>query len=286
MKIEDLIVQHLYKNKEVTLQEIGTFKLSPDIIFPENEEKEFVMPQNAISFEYDAKATEDNELINYIVQHTNKIKSLASSDLESYIMLSKQFLNIGKNLLIEGLGTLVKTQQGNYEFIPAGFISPKTTIESVPLKEKLEEKISFRSQKKPTKSKKNLWVALFFIGVIIAIITAWFLLKSKKTPAKKEITTTQNVIDTPLHIEINTQLINETSFKVVVKEYPNYEAATNSINKFNSYGHKLIVYTTDSIIYKVAMLFDKPLTDTAAIKDSLRRYIFGGNPYIEIDKPL
>ncbi|MBK7883641.1 MAG: hypothetical protein IPJ81_07415 [Chitinophagaceae bacterium] len=78
MKIEQLIVQYLYKNKEVTLQGIGKFKLSPDVAIPEDNEKEFAMPQNAILFEYNIKSIEDTGLIDYIVQQTRKIKPLAT----------------------------------------------------------------------------------------------------------------------------------------------------------------------------------------------------------------
>ena len=116
MKIEQLIVQYLYLNKQVTLQGIGTFRLDPAVVLPAGNEKEkdFIMPENAVQFEYNLKAGEDEGLVKYIVQHTRKILPLASSDMESYAMLAKQFLNIGKPLVIEGVGTVQKNQQGNY----------------------------------------------------------------------------------------------------------------------------------------------------------------------------
>ncbi|MFN8244987.1 MAG: hypothetical protein U0T56_01200 [Ferruginibacter sp.] len=40
---------------------------------------------------------------------TRKIKPLATSDLESFTMLGKQFMNIGKPLILEGLGTPFET---------------------------------------------------------------------------------------------------------------------------------------------------------------------------------
>ena len=100
MKIEQLIVQYLYSHKKVTFQGIGTFKLDPSVALPaENEkDKDFVMPENAFQYEYNLKAEEDEGLVQYIVQHTRKILPLASADLESYAILAKQFLNIGKPL--------------------------------------------------------------------------------------------------------------------------------------------------------------------------------------------
>ena len=141
MKIEQLLVQHLYNTKEVTLQGIGTISLSPNVALPSENEKDFAIPADGISFEYNLKATEDNALISFIAQQTGKIKPLATADLDSYVILSKQFLNIGKPLTIEGIGTIQKNQQGDYEFIPGIFITPK--IDDIPrqLREKRDESV-------------------------------------------------------------------------------------------------------------------------------------------------
>ncbi len=87
MKIEQVIVLHLFNNKVVTLQGIGTFRLDPSVSLPADIEKDNVIPENAASFEYNPKATEDDSLIDSIVKHTTKIKPLASADLDSFLML-------------------------------------------------------------------------------------------------------------------------------------------------------------------------------------------------------
>jgi hypothetical protein len=125
LKIEQLFVQYLYKIKHVNLTGIGVFRLRPDIALPTEGDKDYSMPPDAFSFEYNLKTTEDEGLVDYIVEQTIKIKPLASSDLDSYAILAKQFLNIGKPFLIEGVGTIQKSQQGDYEFIPGNFITPK-----------------------------------------------------------------------------------------------------------------------------------------------------------------
>ncbi len=125
LKIEQVLVQHLYNNKEITLQGIGSFRLDPSVLLPADTEKETSIPEDAIAFEYDPKATEDDSLIDAIVKLTKKIKPLASADLDSFLMLGRQFLNIGKPFTIEGLGTLDKTQSGQLEFIPGQFVTPK-----------------------------------------------------------------------------------------------------------------------------------------------------------------
>ncbi|RYD71020.1 MAG: hypothetical protein EOP53_24385, partial [Sphingobacteriales bacterium] len=104
MKVEQLLVQYLYKNKTVSIQDIGRFNISPEFIIPAEGDKDSSLPEGAIQFEYDKNALPDEGLIDYIVEQSRKIRPLASSDLESYTILTRQFLNIGKPLPIEGLG--------------------------------------------------------------------------------------------------------------------------------------------------------------------------------------
>ncbi len=109
LKIEQVIVQQLYSSKKITLQGIGTFSLDSSVSLPVDSEKAMVIPENAIHFDYNPKVGEDEPLIDAIVQHTKKIKPLASADLDSFLMLGRQFLNIGKPFTIGGLGTLDKS---------------------------------------------------------------------------------------------------------------------------------------------------------------------------------
>ena len=61
MKIEQLIAQYLYINKKVSLQDIGVFYLAQNVILPTDSDKDAVLPENAISFEYNPKATQDDK---------------------------------------------------------------------------------------------------------------------------------------------------------------------------------------------------------------------------------
>jgi hypothetical protein len=61
LKIEQLLVQYLYSSKQVSLQGIGIFKLKPDVILPAEGDKDNSVPADAFSFEYNLKATEDED---------------------------------------------------------------------------------------------------------------------------------------------------------------------------------------------------------------------------------
>ena len=299
MKIEQLIVQYLYLNKQVTLQGIGTFKLDPSVILPAGNEKDkdFAMPENAFQFDYNLKAGEDDGLVKYIVQHTNKIVPLASSDLESYSMLAKQFLNIGKPLVIDGVGTVQKSQQGSYQFIPGVFITPK--IDDIPkqAREKRDETVSFESEPRVNNSRRNL---MLVIGVMVAILIglgAYYLLTTKRTTepdtvnqmpvanvpdtSKKDSLAKTN-IDTA-HLVATTGIKTDSAtFQIVLKNYPSSGTAERALTKLSAFGHKLVVFkAADSISWELAMPFNRPITDTAVVRDSLQKF-FGGNPYIKL----
>ena len=71
------------------------------------------------------------------------------------------------------------------------------------------------------------------------------------------------------------------TFKVVIKNYPSLVLAQKAYDRLTRYGYKLLLYTTDSVTYKVAMPLTKPLVDTAQARDSVR-ILFGGKPYVEL----
>ncbi len=303
MKIEQLLVQYFYLNKKVTLQGIGTFNLSPDFVVPPDTDKDIVLPENAVSFNFNSRATEDEGLIDYIVQQTRKIKPLASADLESYLMLASQFLNIGKPLKIDGIGMLEKNQAGEYAFIQGHLINTKTEQAEVKLKEKNAEDIYFGNEAAPAAiNNKKLLAVLAAIVLMVAIGAAswYFFIKTNDNVPLAE-TTEQNILPiVPLTdttkkdtlaatlqkpdsvVQAAPAINNGYTFKVVIKNYPNLFLAQKSFNRLSSYGHKLLLYTADSVIYKVAMPFTKPLADTTYTKDSVRNRLFGGKPYIEL----
>jgi hypothetical protein len=289
MKLEQLIVQYLYINKKVVLQEIGHFAISDDITIPTEADKDTVLPENAIQFKYDPKAGVDEGLINYIMENTRKIRPLATSDLESFSMLNKQFLNIGKPLIMEGVGVLQKVNDGSYAFTQSG--TSHVTVQEAPkmVTEKLKEKITFATPQKEASSGGGKWVILSLVGLLLigsALAAYYFITKNKaesdapvaankevvekeKTPTTTGTDTTKKA-DTSLVKTIAPKPSNDSStFYIVIKEYQDLAMATKRLEKLVSYGNKLVLTTTDSVTYKMKMPFRLPLTDTLRIKDSL-----------------
>ncbi|HJU46181.1 MAG TPA: hypothetical protein VJ647_05310, partial [Chitinophagaceae bacterium] len=124
MKLDNLLGPYLYQYKKLNLPGIGTFEADISTIVPEDNDKHHA-PVQGITFKQSSEPEPDNELIEYIKTRTGKMKPLAMADLESYLMLIKQFLNIGKPFYIEGIGTLQKVTNGTLKFIPGEYISPR-----------------------------------------------------------------------------------------------------------------------------------------------------------------
>ncbi len=288
MKIEHLIVQHLYNNKKVTLQEIGSFILSSNVLMPSESSKDGVMPENAISFEYNTKATEDESLIEFIVQQTRKIRPLATSDLESYTILGREYLNIGKPFHIEGLGTLQKAQNGTYEFIQGNSVNPKLQAAPALLKEKDDEEIIFTSAGKKAESNNGpkILFALLFVVIVAAILIYMLNKKNDKTPLTEAVMDTTTVVDsTPVQqpvssLPVSTAPADSSTFKIVVKEYPTQDAAEKALTRFTGFGHKLELVPQDSSSYRLVMRIYQPIADSSAVKDSLSR-LFGNSTFIQ-----
>lgn len=301
MKIEHLIVQHLYKTKKVTLQGIGTFTLNPSIALPgENEkDKHFELPDNAIEFEYNLKALEDEALIKYIVAHTSKILPLASADLDSYVMLAKQFLNIGKPLVIEGIGTIQKNQVGNYQFIPGHFITPR--IDDIPkqIREKRDESVTFESEPRTNNSRRNLMIFFTFLVIISTVFGIYYFVTHRSPAEYTSLPVTENqslkdatfidsvrqqLRDTVAVNTVATTVTNPTpimGFKIILKNYNSEKSVKAAFDRLRSYGHKVEIIKIDSANFQLALPFTTPLSDTTRAKDSLREF-FGGKPFVKL----
>ena len=305
MKIEQALVLYLLIHKKISLQGIGTFNIYGAV--PENtdNDKPVIIPPESISFKYDPKIKEDEDLIDFIVQNTKKIKPLASADLDSFLTLGRQFLNIGKPFTIQNLGTLEKLKSGELEFSPGPLIQrvevPKAKIEDEGA-EKHEENLFNDYQKEP--SSNNSRVLLIAIIAILLGFGSWAawnygFKKTESEPAATDniipvqdtanisekqksdsLAEAQRVTDSIANVQKNPA--DSFTFKVVVKETTNKEIALARLAKLKSFGRKVIMYTNDSITFKVAEPFMFPLTDTTRVLDSLNNYYYMGKAHVEI----
>lgn len=285
MKIEQVLVHYLLKTKQLSLQGIGTFQLDPSVPDSADPDKPIYIPENAITFHYDPKVTEDEGLVDFIVEHTHKIKPLAASDLDSFLSLSRQFLNIGKQLTLQNIGTLEKLNSGDLSFKPGELISQK--IE--PNKIRNEETEGAEPQENLfndyQKARKNNNAGKLFLILLIAIVLGFIVwavwhFGFNKNDTTENLTTTEPVVpikDTSFKsdstIIANSQAKSDTvTFNVIVREYHTTVTSQARYQKLKMKHKNLILYTDDSLTYKIAEPFRLPLADTTRILDSLKTY--------------
>jgi hypothetical protein len=284
LKIEQLIVQYLYQNKEVTLQGIGTFRLNPLVELPTDTSKDFVMPEEAFEFEDNQKATEDEGLVDYIVK-SGKIRSLAISDIDSYVTLSKQFLNIGNPLFIEGVGTLQKNRQENYLFTSGQFVNSVVNTTPNKMKERKDEVVSFQTEGKSEDNKK---IILILIGIVVIILTTlgiYYLFSSSDKPeevvaplvAAPVVPVHVDSVDTAKKIvpivKPDSIAPDGSTFKILLHQYSKEDAAQKEFDKLKTYGNKVVLIKKDTNNYLIVMPFTKPVSYAPAAKDSLSKLL-------------
>ena len=297
MKIEQALVYYLLKTNQLTLQGIGTFHLDASVPDYVDSDKPVSIPENAITFNYDPKVTEDEGLIDFIVEHTNKIKPLAASDLDSFLSLARQFLNIGKPLTLQNIGTLEKLNSGILAFKPGQLIAQKiepNKIKDGETESEQQEENLFNDYQKARKSKTGAQLLVVFLILVILVAIGWvvwhFGFDKKDEP--ENLTSTEQIV--PLRdsafksdsaIIANSQITQKNSadsisFNIVINEYRTKPAAEWRLKKLQSLKRNAILYTNDSVTYKIAEPFTLPLSDTTRILDSVKRIY--SRAYVEV----
>lgn len=297
-KISPLIAKYLHEHNTLNLEGFGKFSLVGNTEYVDPNDKN--TSQNTVSFEYDKNAKSDEAFISFIVKETGKIKPLATADLETYIILGKQLLNISKPLVIEGVGTLNKMSSGTLEFISGNFEPPKISVDNdrdrrsrlaKQPNQNREKEINFEKNLNDDSRSKGKSKAIRFLGFlgILAMLGGlgygiWHFLLSRKDNDTATVTTNNTAkTDTSKVAIANTvdtskktvpvaapDSLGRTAYKMVIDVLPK-EDATIRYNKLIGYGYKPLMYTKDSITYKIAMPVVAFAKDTARVRDSIQR---------------
>ena len=284
MKTDLLLAQYLYQTKTLTLPGIGTFSLDPAVAVSTDPEKQKA-PIEGITFINKFSHVLDPELIRFFHVNTGKMMPLAQSDLESYISLGKQFLNIGKPLFIEGIGTLVKMSNGNFDFSPGEFVTQRIEDAREPSR-KSEFQETARIQADGDGGRRIL-LAVIAIGTLVIIgWGAWYLYRQNtRVPAPQEsVVVAQPAApprDTVKSYAPDSNLLTAsrpnidsptagTTFDFVL-ETSNKARALKRFAQLKSYFIPVKMTTTDSVSYRLFMELPASAADTARIADSLTR---------------
>ena len=132
------------------------------------------------------------------------------------------------------------------------------------------------------------------IGVLLLGATAWYFFGRKNDTvqdtrtAEASADTIKNgkpADDTTAAVKVvnnATEKNDGYTFKVVILQTADSNAAVSRMNVLTARKHQVIMYKTDSITYRLAEPFTLPLGDTSRIKDSLNSYYYSGKAFIEL----
>lgn len=308
MKVAHLLSEFLYSQKRLDLPGIGSFLLDPSVNTDADSSRSARnILTEGISFEANTAIRETPELISFIAERTGKIKALAAADLDSHLELARQFLNIGKPFLFEGIGSLSKLQSGQFSFtagaIPVEKATNKALKENTDLGEEESQASGFRSifyvRKTRSGYRKPMIAALLLVGIVLAVWGGYKVYKrttaknnteEKGSEAAPPVTTSLSDTNQPANKTVsnsntpstapvttapaaNTALLPPSpagSYKFIVETADKKRGLTR-YTKLKGYGIDIKMETADSLRFKLFFVLPALASDTTRLIDSLRR---------------
>ena len=292
MKLPLLLTEFLYKYKRLALPGIGIFTLDPSAEIPDGHSKN-IHSIAGIEFKNAVINQPDNDLIEFIQANTGKIKPVAVADLDSYLTLGAEMLNIGKPFQLEGIGTITRQKGGGFDFVPGEYSVVEGTTTDKTDKHGKRKSVLEESQFEPQPSNARKITLLIALVIGLGVI-GWGGYMMYKKSAPEEPRTDINVVatDTAAAIRDSTKLVSAKdsvvaaaheaaastvvpkdtmAYKFIILATYNKERALKRYNQLRSYDLKINLYTKDSTFFKVYFTFPAAARDTVHIKDSLSR---------------
>jgi hypothetical protein len=296
VKLPLLLTRFLYQHKRLNLPGIGTFILDPAAVLPNEHEKDPHTLATGIVFKNAHIDSADDDLIEFIKVHTGKMKALAVADLQSFLTLGKELVNIGKPFYLEGIGMLNKNKDGEFDFIPGEYSAvnlddedPSKTNKPEKRRHPPKEK-EYEYEPRTNRVRNVLLILAVIVGLTVVGVGAFILYQknerqeksSKSLPLVKDseavsVDTVKSIISRPDSPSSRKQAANSAShlskdsilYKFIILETYNKYHALKRYNQLLSYKLKIKMDTKDSSFFKVYFAFPARNRDTAYIKDSL-----------------
>ena len=293
MKIPQLLVQYLYKNRRIALPGLGIFTLDKSVVLPDEHDRAMLALPNQVQFQNANIAAADKELISFICEHTGKIKPLAISDLDSYLNLGTEMLNIGKPFYLEGIGTITKNKTGKFDFAPGEYSLIKENQSSQEHGKKKGHVQETKQSPQPSSGQNSNLVKLLAVIGALAIVGwgGWMMYKKNSPATTEKITDTVSTVQEqpaaksdsltdstakrqPSTVNLQPPTLNgqpAINYKFVILATTNKPHAIRRYNQLSGFDLKIHLYQKDSTFFKVYFQFPAFAKDTTQIKDSLRR---------------
>jgi hypothetical protein len=289
---------------------IGIFSLKKPIDNPGGTEKEHALIPE-IEFENAEIKEPDDELIEYIKKNTGKIRPLALADLDSYLTLCKQMINIGRPFYMEGIGTLSRGRDRKFDFVSgkddiAGNSSSEISADhAAARKDSMFNKDHELYKLQRNTGKKIAFTIAILVGLAIIGWGGYKLYEKNASPETSEVSSSvpskdsnQVVPDSSQNQKpkIDSSTFKQTEikqlpvidrpktdslpYKFVILQTNNKYKALRRYNQLLSYLLKIKMQTKDSSSFKLYFAFPAVAKDTVRIKDSLN-LVYATHTFIE-----
>lgn len=270
---------------------IGIFKIDQNKTPVDTSSNKEVEVKN-ILFTHQKNAKIEDSLIDYIKEHTGKLRPLAEADIYSYIEDITSYLNLGKSYHLEGIGTLLYNQEGHLNFTLGVPITEK--VESKPInivEEKSKQYSELSSFQIPVKP------ILLGLAILVGLAATWWLVglvMERKKSAASEVTVVEPppapVVDTAAirrdSIALAIAKEKEGKYKFVFEETNRKTRALRRFAQVNELSPRIQMETADSVSFKIYVVLPATGTDTTRIKDSLNAWYYGTLPNkIRVENP-
>jgi hypothetical protein len=289
LKIAALLSQYLYTQKKLDLAGIGSFTLDPGTVIETDQKHGKTALLEGVSFTENASTKDDEGFIAFVSAQTGKMKALAAADVDSYLTLARQFLNIGKPFQIEGIGTLNKTRTG-YEFT-AGMMAEKLKEAPAPKETATahseesfigyEDVFNNSTATARNKKRKLLLGSLTIAGLLLAIAAGFYISRSWNADATS--TETANAVTNAADTATQTTLLKDTnavnpapvapvvaagSYKFIIEEAAKARALPR-YEKLKKGNNNIQLETADSVNFRIYVILPATAADTTKKADSL-----------------
>ena len=276
MKLPALLSQYLREQKTLSLPGIGIFRLTGAL---PSEEETSILHSSQVQFESKKIKEADDKLISFIKQETGKIKPLAIADLESFIATGMELLNMGKPFQLEGIGSIQKKRDGQFEFIGGEAILTKHEAAHGEHEKKVSVFEDNKYEPKSNPLQKILALGLFLGGIAVVVLGGYYFYNnSNSSNSKEEENLSQAPIQQPAvdstasKIDSTLLVKKDPTFRYVLENTDNKKRAFKRYNQLKSLAIDVKMETLDSINFKLYFVIPSTATDTIRIKDSLHNY--------------
>jgi hypothetical protein len=278
---------------------IGVFSIDPSLQVPDVTDKNFPEFLQQIKYTQKTVLTADDDFINFIRTETGKIRPLAESDLDSFLSDGKILMNIGKPFHFEGIGSVLKKKDGEYEFIAGEPLLDRLegfSHHGHGSEEGSKKKSVYSDDRAENNNVLKLLIGLGVIAGIFLIIWGGYTLynrntsgsSSSETPGNEQgvLPATQDSAGLNLQNnaanKVDESTVAEGNYKFIIERTSNKGRANRRYKQLKDNFTDIRMETKDSTRFNLYFVLPARPSDTARIRDSLKNWY--GSKTVDVER--